>query len=122
MDYTFFCYPRCTTCQKAKVFLDERGITYTFRDIKEDNPSGEELTEWVKRGTYPLKTFFNTSGQKYRALGLKDRLPTLTEEEQIELLSSDGMLVKRPILVNDNVILVGFKREQWEEGLVQPNE
>ena len=94
----FVCYPKCTTCQKARAFLEERAIPYEFRDIKLDNPKKEELREWQHRSGLPLKRFFNTSGLQYRALGLKDRLPGMDEEEQLDLLAADGMLVKRPIL------------------------
>ncbi|HHT90923.1 MAG: arsenate reductase family protein [Bacillota bacterium] len=115
MPYTFLCYPRCSTCRKAQDFLDEHGISYTYRDIKEQNPSAEELAQWIARGGHPLKKYFNTSGQKYRALGLKDRLPTLDPEEQIELLASDGMLIKRPLLIGDDRVFVGFKPDEWRK-------
>ena len=110
-------YPRCTTCQRAKKFLDGRGAAYTDRNIKEDNPTAEELRAWREKSGLPLKKFFNTSGLQYKALGLKDRLPAMSEEEQLALLATDGMLVKRPILVGDNFVLVGFKPDQWEEKL-----
>ena len=113
----FVCYPKCTTCQKAKAFLDAQGIAYTLRDIKLENPTRQELTQWWERSGLPLKKFFNTSGLQYKALELKDKLPTMSEEEQLDLLATDGMLVKRPILVGDNFVLVGFKQEQWEEAL-----
>ena len=111
----FVCYPKCTTCQRAKKFLDERGEAYTYRHIKEENPSLEELRAWWRASGLPLKKFFNTSGLQYKALGLKDKLPTMSEDEQFSLLASDGMLVKRPILVGADFILVGFKEEQWAE-------
>ena len=111
----FICYERCTTCQKARKWLDEQGVAYTLRAIKEENPSAAELALWQKESGLPLKKFFNTSGLQYKALGLKDRLPAMSEEEQLALLASDGMLVKRPILVGDDFVLVGFKEDQWEE-------
>ena len=110
-------YPKCTTCQKAKKWLDENKIEYEDRHIKENNPTLEELKEWHKRSGLPLKKFFNTSGLLYKELKLKDKLPTMSEEEQYELLASDGMLVKRPIIVKEDKILVGFKVETWEENL-----
>lgn len=113
----FVCYPKCTTCQKAKAFLDAQGIAYTLRDIKLENPTRQELAQWYERGGLPLKKFFNTSGLQYKALELKDRLPTMSEEEQLDLLATDGMLVKRPILVGDDFVLVGFKQDQWEVAL-----
>ena len=113
----FVCYPKCTTCQRAKKYLDERGAAYTYRNIKEENPSAEELRIWWKASGLPLKKFFNTSGLQYRALELKDKLPAMTEEEQLRLLASDGMLVKRPLLVTQDTVLVGFKAEQWENAL-----
>lgn len=111
----FICYPKCTTCQKAKKWLDERDISYELRDIKENNPSAEELSKWHKISGLPLKRFFNTSGLLYRSLELKDRLPEMTEEEMLELLASDGMLVKRPLLVSDDKVLVGFREKEYEE-------
>lgn len=108
-------YPKCSTCQKAKKYLDSRGASYIDRHIKEENPTAEELREWHRRSGLPLKKFFNTSGLQYKSLGLKDKLPSMSEEEQFALLASDGMLVKRPILVGDDFILVGFKEEQWAE-------
>ena len=113
----FVCYPKCTTCQKAKAFLDAQGIAYTLRDIKLENPTRQELAQWYERAGLPLKKFFNTSGLQYKALELKDRLPTMSEEEQLDLLATDGMLVKRPILVGDDFVLVGFKQDQWEVAL-----
>ena len=111
----FVYYPKCTTCQKAKSFLESGGVEFTPRDIKLENPTREELAQWYERSGLPLKKFFNTSGLQYKALNLKDRLPGMSEEEQLDLLASDGMLVKRPILVGDDFVLVGFKQDQWEE-------
>ncbi len=108
-------YPRCTTCKKAKKWLDDNHISYTDRHIKEDNPTAEELKEWHARSGLPLKRFFNTSGNLYKEMGLKDKLPSMSEEEQYELLATDGMLVKRPILVTENVVLVGFKEAEWSD-------
>lgn len=113
----FLAYPKCTTCQKAKKFLDARGVSHAERHIKEDNPTAEELRAWRKISGLPLKKFFNTSGMQYRALGLKDKLPAMSEEEQLALLASDGMLVKRPILVGDGFVLTGFRQSEWEEKL-----
>ena len=110
----FLQYPPCSTCQKAKKWLDGRGITYTDRNIKEQNPSYEELKAWYKKSGLPLKKFFNTSGLKYKSLNLKDRLPTMTEEEQLRLLASDGMLVKRPLVITEHMVLTGFRENQWE--------
>ena len=115
----FLEYPPCSTCKKAKKWLDDHGITYTDRHIKEDNPSYEELKNWYAISGMPLKKFFNTSGLQYRALELKDKLPTMSEEEQLQLLSSDGMLVKRPVLVTDDgKVLTGFKEADWEKALL----
>ena len=113
----FLCYPKCSTCQKARAWLDERGIAYDLRDIKADNPSAEELTLWHRKSGLPLKKFFNTSGLQYKALGLKDKLPYMSEEEQIALLATDGMLVKRPLLVGDDFVLTGFRPAEWEDAL-----
>ena len=113
----FPCYPKCTTCQKAKAWLDAQGVSYTLRDIKLDNPTGEELKAWHRASGLPLKKFFNTSGLQYKALNLKDKLPAMTEEEQFALLATDGMLVKRPILVGDGFVLTGFRQAEWEEKL-----
>ena len=110
-------YPKCSTCRKAKAWLDEKGLAVQARDIKTENPSLEELRAWQRASGLPLKRFFNTSGLQYRALGLKDKLPTMDEEAQLELLASDGMLVKRPILVGDGFVLTGFKAKEWEERL-----
>ena len=111
----FIQYPPCSTCQKAKKWLDEHGISYTDRHIKENNPSYEELKLWYEMSGLPLKKFFNTSGLLYKSLSLKEKLPTMTEQEQLQLLSTDGMLVKRPIVINGNTVLVGFKEAQWQE-------
>ncbi len=111
----FFCYPRCSTCQKAKKWLDEQGKKYTERHIVENNPTYEELKKWYEISGLPLKKFFNTSGLKYKELQLKDKLPTMSEDEMLKLLATDGMLVKRPLLVTDDKVLVGFKQAQWEE-------
>lgn len=111
----FICYPKCTTCQKAKKWMDDNGIAYDLRDIKENNPTYEELSEWYKKSGLPLKKFFNTSGLLYKSMQLKDKLPIMTEEEQLKLLSTDGMLVKRPILVNGDIVCVGFKDTDWED-------
>ena len=109
----FICYPKCTTCQKAKQWLDARGVAYTLRDIKEDNPSAEELAAWHRLSGLPLRRFFNTSGLKYKELRLKERLAQMDEAEQLALLATDGMLVKRPLLVGDDFVLVGFKEADW---------
>lgn len=111
----FVCYPKCTTCQKAKRFLDENGIKYDERNIKEQNPTIEELKDWHKASGLPLKKFFNTSGMLYRSMELAKKLPSMSEDEQFALLASDGMLAKRPILVADNTVLVGFKESEWEK-------
>ena len=109
----FICYPKCTTCQKAKKWLDDNGIAYELRDIKTENPTVEELTEWYKKSGLPLKKFFNTCGLPYKSLDLKNKLPTMSEDEKLALLASDGMLVKRPLLVGDDFVLVGFKESDW---------
>lgn len=114
----FLQYPPCSTCKKAKKWLDDHGILYEDRHIKENNPSFEELKLWYGRSGLPLKKFFNTSGLLYKSLQLKDKLPTMTEEEQLQLLSSDGMLVKRPLVILDNTVLVGFKESDWENTLL----
>ena len=110
----FVCYPKCTTCQKAKKWLTEKGISFEERDIKTENPTKEELEAWYKKSGLPLKRFFNTSGILYKEMKVKDRLPEMTEDEQLTLLSTDGMLVKRPILISDEQVLVGFKEKEWE--------
>lgn len=111
------CYSKCTTCKKALAWLDAQGIDYELRDIKGENPSAEELKLWWKQSGLPLKKFFNTSGLQYKALNLKDKLPGMSDEEQIALLASDGMLVKRPLLVKDDYVLTGFRQAEWEEKL-----
>ena len=111
----FICYPKCTTCQKAKKWLDDNQIEYEFRDIKLDNPTLDELTEWHKKSGLSLKKFFNTSGLLYKSLDLKNKLPIMSENEMLSLLSSDGMLVKRPLLIGDSFVLVGFKEGDWKE-------
>ncbi len=113
----FVCYPKCTTCRKAQTWLDANGVSYTVRHIKDDKPSAEELKVWQTQSGLPLRKFFNTSGLQYKALHLKDRLPTMPEEEQLALLASDGMLVKRPILVGDGFVLVGFREDAWRAAL-----
>ncbi len=110
----FICYPKCTTCQKAQKWLDEHSKKYEFRDIKSEHPSYEELKEWYGKSGLPLRRFFNTSGLVYKSLELKDKLPEMSEEEQLRLLSTDGMLVKRPLLIGEDFVLVGFKQEEWE--------
>lgn len=117
MSVLFLQYPPCTTCKKAKAWLDERGVAYEARNIKEENPTAEELKAWHEKSGLSLKKFFNTSGLAYKALGLKDRLPTMSEEEQYQLLASDGMLVKRPLVVGEDFVLVGFREAQWQEQL-----
>ena len=109
----FLCYPKCSTCKKAQTWLDAQGIAYDLRDIKLDNPSEEELRQWHKTSGLPLKRFFNTSGLLYKSMNLKDRLPGMSEEEQLRLLATDGMLVKRPILVTEKGITTGFKEAEW---------
>ncbi len=111
----FLCYPRCSTCQKAKKWLDEQGKEYVERHIVEDNPTYDELKSWYEISGLPLKKFFNTSGLMYKELRLKDKLPTMSEEEMLKLLATNGMLVKRPLLIKDEKVLVGFKEAQWEE-------
>ena len=114
----FVNYPKCSTCRKAKKWLDEHDIEYESRHIIDDNPSADELRKWWEISGLPLKRFFNTSGMKYRELKLKDKLPDMSEDEQLNLLATDGMLVKRPILASDDVVLVGFKEKEWEEKLL----
>ena len=114
----FICYPKCSTCRKAEKYLQDHNIEYTKRDIKTDNPTAGELRSWQKNSCLPLKKFFNTSGLQYKALGLKDKLPQLNEEEQLQLLAADGMLVKRPLLLTDGNVLVGFKETEWAEKLL----
>lgn len=114
----FIDYPPCSTCRKAKAWLDEHGIVYTERHIKEEPPKEAELREWISRSGLPIKRFFNTSGLVYKSLGLKDRLPAMGEDEQLQLLASDPMLVKRPICVSDEFVLVGFKESEWAQRLI----
>ena len=111
----FICYPKCTTCQKAKKWLDDNKIDYELRDIKQDKPSLTELTQWHRVSELPLRKFFNTSGLLYKSLELKDKLPAMTETQMLELLATDGMLVKRPLLIGDDFVLVGFRETTWEE-------
>lgn len=111
----FICYPKCTTCQRAKKWLDDNKIKYELRDIKLDNPTLEELTEWYKKSGLPLKRFFNTSGLLYKSLDLKNKLPEMTEDEMLKLLTTNNMLVKRPLLIGDDFVLVGFKEVEWAE-------
>lgn len=111
----FICYPRCTTCKKAQAYLDAHKIAYTVRDISTETPTATEIKTWQRMSRLPLKRFFNTSGLKYRALDLSNKLPDMLEEEQIDLLSTDGMLVKRPLLIGDGFALVGFREKEWDE-------
>jgi arsenate reductase len=111
----FICYPKCSTCKKAQKWLDARDIPYEFRDITQENPTAAELKEWHAKTGLPLRRLFNTSGQLYRSMNLKDKIPTMSEDEIFQLLSTDGMLVKRPLLVTDDKVLVGFKESEWEE-------
>ena len=115
----FICYPKCTTCQRAKAWLDESGVEYELRDIKLDNPTLEELKAWHKQSGLPLKKLFNTSGLLYKSLDLKTKLPTMSEDEMLALLASDGMLVKRPLLILDGRVLVGFKEPEWQAELIK---
>ncbi len=110
----FIQYPPCSTCKKAKAWLDDHGISYTERHIKEDNPSYDELKAWYEMSGLPLKRFFNTSGLLYKSMGLKDKLPSMSEDEQLRLLATDGMLVKRPIIVSGDIVLTGFKEAEWQ--------
>ena len=114
----FICYPKCSTCQKAKKWLDEHNIEYIERHIVEDNPTYDELQEWYAKSGFPLKKFFNTSGLIYKEMNLKNKLPTMSEEEQLKLLATNGMLVKRPLVVKENIVLVGFKEAEWNEKLI----
>ncbi|MGB8451907.1 MAG: arsenate reductase family protein [Anaerocolumna sp.] len=113
----FICYPKCTTCGKARKWLEEKGVLYDFRDIKLNNPTYDELKTWAVKSNLPLRRFFNTSGLIYKSLGLKDKLTDMNEEEQLQLLSTDGMLVKRPLLISEDFVLVGFKEKEWNEYL-----
>lgn len=110
-----YCYPKCSTCKKALAYLDEHHVTYELYDIKEQNPSVAQLKEWHKKGGLPLKKFFNTSGLIYKELGLKDKIPHMSEEEQYEILATDGMLVKRPLVIGEDFVLTGFREKEWEE-------
>ena len=114
----FICYPKCTTCQKAKKWLNEHNVEYTERHIAEENPTYDELKEWYEKSGLPIKKFFNTSGLLYKEMKLKDKLPSMSEEEQLRLLSTNGMLVKRPILVSEGKVLVGFKEAEWAENIL----
>lgn len=114
---TFVCYPKCTTCQKAQKWLNENHIAYELRDIKTENPAYEELAAWHRRSGLPLKKFFNTSGLLYKSMQLKDKLPAMSEDEMLKLLATDGMLVKRPLLVGEDFVLVGFKEAEWQSCL-----
>ncbi len=111
----FICYPKCTTCQKAQKWLDEKGAEYELRNIKEKNPTFDELKKWHAESGLPLKKFFNTSGLLYKSMELKDKLPLMNEKEQLELLSTDGMLVKRPLLIGDGFVFTGFREKEWTE-------
>lgn len=113
-EWLFLCYPKCSTCRKAQTWLEGRGVTVKYRDIQQENPTEAELRVWHKTSGLPLKRFFNTSGLKYRALGLKDTLAGMSEDEQYALLASDGLLVKRPLLIGAGVVLVGFKEAEWQ--------
>lgn len=113
----FLEYPKCTTCKRAKKWLDEHCVAYTDRDIKLENPSYDELKEWYEKSGLPLKKFFNTSGLIYKSMGLKDKLPAMSEDEQLRLLATDGMLVKRPLLITENAVLTGFKEAEWESSI-----
>ena len=115
MGVLFLEYPKCSTCKKAKKWLEDNSVEFTDRHIKEENPTAEELSEWHKRSGLPLKKFFNTSGVLYKELKLKDKLPEMSEQEQLELLATDGMLVKRPLIIGENFVLVGFKEAEWEK-------
>ena len=118
----FINYPKCSTCQKAKKWLDAHQVTYTDRHIVENKPTYEELKEWHQRSGLPLKRFFNTSGMLYKEMQLKDKLPTMSEDEQLQLLATNGMLVKRPLIVKEDVVLIGFKEAEWEEKLQKQEE
>lgn len=113
----FICYPKCSTCQKARKWLEENGVAYEFRDIKAENPTMEELEQWHRMSDLPLRKLFNTSGLLYKSLELRTKLPTMTEKEMLELLASDGMLVKRPLVIGEDFILLGFRETQWKERL-----
>lgn len=117
MRMLFLEYPKCSTCKKAKNWLESNGVEFEDRHVVENNPTADELKAWYEKSGFPLKKFFNTSGLKYKELGLKDKLPDMTEEEQINLLATDGMLVKRPLVIGDDFVLIGFKEAQWAEKL-----
>ena len=118
MTILFIEYPKCSTCRKAKKWLEEHNLNFTDRHILEETPNYEELKEWYVKGDLPLKRFFNTSGNVYRSLKLKDKLPNMSEDEQLKLLSTDGMLIKRPLIIKENIIITGFKQKEWEEKLL----
>ena len=118
MMYLFIHYPKCSTCQKAKKWLEAQGVAFEARHIVEENPTAEELSKWIAASGQPVKKFFNTSGMKYKELSLKDKLPSMTDEEQIALLATDGMLVKRPLVIGNGVVLAGFKEDKWAEALL----
>ena len=115
------CYPKCSTCQKALKWLDEKGVQYIVRNIKEENPTVDEIKKWHVQSGYDIKRFFNTSGLLYKSMQLKDKLPKMTDDEKYELLATDGMLVKRPIIVDDNIVLTGFKEAEWKVLLEEDN-
>jgi arsenate reductase len=114
----FICYPKCTTCQKAKAWLDNNNVGYELRDIKLENPTYDELSEWYAKSGLPIKRFFNTSGLLYKSLDLKNRLPQMDDEEMLKLLATDGMLVKRPLVIGDDFVLTGFKEAEWQEKIL----
>ena len=118
MMYLFIYYPKCSTCQKAKKWLEAQGVAFEARHIVEENPTAEELSKWIAASGQPVKKFFNTSGLKYKELGLKDKLPSMTDEEQIALIATEGMLVKRPLVIGNGVVLAGFKEDKWAEALL----
>ena len=118
MKHTFICYSRCTTCKKAQKWLDEHGIDYEIRDVKTQNPTEGELRRWAAQSGLPLKRFFNTSGQIYRSLGLSKKLPDMSDDKKFALLATDGMLVKRPVFITDNIVLVGFREDEWAAALL----
>ena len=113
----FICYPKCSTCKKARKLLDDNGISYEVRDIKENRPTAEDLSVWIEKSGLPLRRFFNTSGVLYRSMGLSENLAAMSESEQLDLLASDGMLVRRPLLIGDDFVLVGFRQAEWEKAL-----
>ena len=115
MKILFIEYPKCSTCQKAKKWLEQNNIEFDDRHILENNPTKEELKKWIKQSGYDIKKFFNTSGMKYKELNLKEKLPNMTDDEKIQILSTDGMLVKRPLIITDDLILVGFREKEWEQ-------